>query len=225
MCAEKWAALLVHMLLLIDLTIYWNTKSSHVFSFPWTDIDECFEEPGICGLNTVCTNVPGTFFCSCPDGLFPSTGIFWIVGTSFCQSRQRRIWRFLKEKKKSNTNILYLHILQYFNPSIFSDLDDVVGKIVPRQVSPHFFFKANEGVVVEAIKRRQRQWPSVFYNFDILKTYSVPHLLDISIQWQRFNCRARLKKELFLATWMKNWRTTQMPSCPTLWVKTLTLSV
>lgn len=90
---KKWAALLVHMLLLIDQTTPWNTKSSHVFSFLLTDIDECFEQPGICGLNTVCTNVPGTFFCSCPDGLFPSTGIFWIVGTSFCQSRRRRIWR------------------------------------------------------------------------------------------------------------------------------------
>lgn len=50
------------------------------------DIDECAETPGICGKNTVCTNVPGTFFCSCPDGLYPSTGILWVVGISFCQS-------------------------------------------------------------------------------------------------------------------------------------------
>ncbi|XP_029692337.1 adhesion G protein-coupled receptor E2-like [Takifugu rubripes] len=53
---------------------------------PCTDIDECAETPGICGRNTVCTNVPGTFFCSCPDGFYPSTGILWLVGTSFCKS-------------------------------------------------------------------------------------------------------------------------------------------
>lgn len=51
-----------------------------------TDIDECSETPGICGKQTVCTNVPGTFYCSCPDGFFPSTGIVWTLGVSFCQS-------------------------------------------------------------------------------------------------------------------------------------------
>uniref|UniRef100_UPI0037E76424 adhesion G protein-coupled receptor E1-like n=1 Tax=Semicossyphus pulcher TaxID=241346 RepID=UPI0037E76424 len=55
---------------------------------PCTDIDECSETPGICGFQTVCTNVLGTFFCSCPDGFYPSTGILWTVGTSFCQSLQ-----------------------------------------------------------------------------------------------------------------------------------------
>uniref|UniRef100_H3D510 Adhesion G protein-coupled receptor E10 n=1 Tax=Tetraodon nigroviridis TaxID=99883 RepID=H3D510_TETNG len=53
---------------------------------PCTDIEECVETPGICGRNTVCTNVPGTFFCSCPDGFYPSTGIMWVVGTSFCKN-------------------------------------------------------------------------------------------------------------------------------------------
>nr|XP_033500212.1 adhesion G protein-coupled receptor E2-like isoform X2 [Epinephelus lanceolatus] len=55
---------------------------------PCTDIDECSETPGICGKQTVCTNEPGTFYCSCPDGFYPSTGILWILGVSFCQSLQ-----------------------------------------------------------------------------------------------------------------------------------------
>ncbi|XP_054614391.1 adhesion G protein-coupled receptor E2-like [Dunckerocampus dactyliophorus] len=55
---------------------------------PCTDIDECSETPGICGKGTVCTNAPGTFYCSCPDGFYPTTGIMWIVGVSFCKSLQ-----------------------------------------------------------------------------------------------------------------------------------------
>ena len=58
-----------------------------VFSH-FTDIDECSETPGICGRQTVCTNVPGTFYCSCPDGFYPSTGMVWTMGVSFCQSEQ-----------------------------------------------------------------------------------------------------------------------------------------
>ncbi|XP_051244900.1 adhesion G protein-coupled receptor E1-like [Dicentrarchus labrax] len=57
-------------------------------SNPCTDIDECSETPGICGRQTVCTNVPGTFYCSCPDGFYPSTGIVWTLGVSFCKSLQ-----------------------------------------------------------------------------------------------------------------------------------------
>uniref|UniRef100_A0A3Q1JRT6 Adhesion G protein-coupled receptor E8 n=1 Tax=Anabas testudineus TaxID=64144 RepID=A0A3Q1JRT6_ANATE len=49
--------------------------------------NECTETPGICGKNTICTNVPGTFYCSCPEGFYPSTGIVWTLGTSYCQSR------------------------------------------------------------------------------------------------------------------------------------------
>ncbi|XP_031158308.2 adhesion G protein-coupled receptor E1-like [Sander lucioperca] len=55
---------------------------------PCTDIDECSETPGICGKLTVCTNVPGKFYCSCPDGFFPSTGVVWEMGVSFCQRIQ-----------------------------------------------------------------------------------------------------------------------------------------
>ncbi|KAF3846508.1 hypothetical protein F7725_003586 [Dissostichus mawsoni] len=56
------------------------------YNNPCTDIDECSENPGICGKDTVCTNVLGTFYCSCPDGLFPSTGIVWTVGFTYCQT-------------------------------------------------------------------------------------------------------------------------------------------
>ncbi|XP_026208819.1 LOW QUALITY PROTEIN: adhesion G protein-coupled receptor E2-like [Anabas testudineus] len=55
---------------------------------PCVDIDECTETPGICGKNTICTNVPGTFYCSCPEGFYPSTGIVWTLGTSYCQNLQ-----------------------------------------------------------------------------------------------------------------------------------------
>uniref|UniRef100_A0A672YI69 Adhesion G protein-coupled receptor E8 n=1 Tax=Sphaeramia orbicularis TaxID=375764 RepID=A0A672YI69_9TELE len=50
------------------------------------NIDECSETPSICGFQTVCTNKPGTFYCSCPDGFYPSTGLQWTVGVSFCKS-------------------------------------------------------------------------------------------------------------------------------------------
>ncbi|CAM9203269.1 unnamed protein product, partial [Lampetra planeri] len=65
-----------------------NPTAIASFSNPCTDIDECSETPEICGEKTVCTNAPGTFYCSCPDGFYPSTGILWIVGISFCQSLQ-----------------------------------------------------------------------------------------------------------------------------------------
>ncbi|CAH2251167.1 Nidogen-1 [Pelobates cultripes] len=32
------------------------------------DIDECQEQPNVCGSNTICNNHPGTFRCECADG-------------------------------------------------------------------------------------------------------------------------------------------------------------
>lgn len=32
------------------------------------DIDECSEQPGLCGSNAVCNNQPGTYRCECVDG-------------------------------------------------------------------------------------------------------------------------------------------------------------
>uniref|UniRef100_A0A668VAL6 Adhesion G protein-coupled receptor E8 n=1 Tax=Oreochromis aureus TaxID=47969 RepID=A0A668VAL6_OREAU len=55
------------------------------------DIDECSETPGLCGHQTVCTNAPGTFYCSCPDGFYPSTGVIWKAGITFCKSEQSSI--------------------------------------------------------------------------------------------------------------------------------------
>ncbi|XP_056144459.1 LOW QUALITY PROTEIN: adhesion G protein-coupled receptor E1-like [Lampris incognitus] len=56
------------------------------FANPCEDVDECSETPGICGHQTVCSNSPGNFYCSCPDGFYPSTGILWETGLSFCKS-------------------------------------------------------------------------------------------------------------------------------------------
>ncbi|XP_070703561.1 adhesion G protein-coupled receptor E1-like [Pempheris klunzingeri] len=66
-----------------------NPKVIASIANPCTDIDECSETPGICGKQTVCTNAPGTFYCSCPDGFYPSTGIVWTLGVSYCKSLQQ----------------------------------------------------------------------------------------------------------------------------------------
>ncbi|XP_077590672.1 uncharacterized protein LOC144208609 [Stigmatopora nigra] len=58
------------------------------YANPCSDINECNEMPGICGYQTICTNALGTFYCSCPDSFYPSTGIIWITGVSFCKSLQ-----------------------------------------------------------------------------------------------------------------------------------------
>uniref|UniRef100_H2SWQ8 Adhesion G protein-coupled receptor E8 n=1 Tax=Takifugu rubripes TaxID=31033 RepID=H2SWQ8_TAKRU len=79
---------------------------------PCTDIDECAETPGICGRNTVCTNVPGTFFCSCPDGFYPSTGILWLVGTSFCKSKQNNPAKLLK---KAEMLLRHIYISEFLS--------------------------------------------------------------------------------------------------------------
>ena len=51
-----------------------------------TDIDECRETVDLCGTKTVCTNAAGTFYCSCSDGYFPTTGVIWELDVTFCKS-------------------------------------------------------------------------------------------------------------------------------------------
>lgn len=34
----------------------------------YTDVDECQEQPTVCGSNAVCNNQPGTFRCECLEG-------------------------------------------------------------------------------------------------------------------------------------------------------------
>lgn len=32
------------------------------------DVDECSEQPALCGSNAVCNNQPGTYRCECVEG-------------------------------------------------------------------------------------------------------------------------------------------------------------
>uniref|UniRef100_A0A3Q1ATY4 Adhesion G protein-coupled receptor E8 n=1 Tax=Amphiprion ocellaris TaxID=80972 RepID=A0A3Q1ATY4_AMPOC len=87
-----------------------------------TDIDECFETPGICGRQTICTNVPGTFYCSCPEGFFPSTGILWILGTSFCESELRMQSRYHLHSNTLMCQMIctFLHVVGHLHLVAFS---------------------------------------------------------------------------------------------------------
>lgn len=118
---------------LIILFIYSCLSYVYMSSLP-TDIDECTETPGICGKNTICTNVPGTFFCSCPEAYYPSTGIVWTVGISYCQSRLRF----------SCPLYTMCHILIIYCTSLFihqfllfssTDLQTILNDITPPEVS------------------------------------------------------------------------------------------
>ena len=48
------------------------------FSYIYTDIDECAENVGICGIGnhtTVCENLVGDFYsCKCPEGSITNNG-------------------------------------------------------------------------------------------------------------------------------------------------------
>uniref|UniRef100_A0A3P8NK62 Adhesion G protein-coupled receptor E8 n=1 Tax=Astatotilapia calliptera TaxID=8154 RepID=A0A3P8NK62_ASTCA len=68
-----------------------SRKTAPCFSLTALDIDEFSETPGLCGNQTVCTNAPGTFYCSCPDGFYPSTGVIWKAGITFCKSEQSSV--------------------------------------------------------------------------------------------------------------------------------------
>ncbi|KAJ3600873.1 hypothetical protein NHX12_031847 [Muraenolepis orangiensis] len=87
------------------------TDDATICSLEATYIDECRETKDVCGIGTVCTNVPGTFDCSCPDGYFPSTGILWILDVSFCQSLEDILDAIkppeaIAEQLKDNPNVI-----------------------------------------------------------------------------------------------------------------------
>ncbi|KAK1153879.1 adhesion G protein-coupled receptor E2-like [Acipenser oxyrinchus oxyrinchus] len=49
------------------------------------DIDECAQTPWLCGPNAQCTNTVGSYTCSCNPGLFPNTGLQWILNQTQCE--------------------------------------------------------------------------------------------------------------------------------------------
>ncbi|XP_058863912.1 adhesion G protein-coupled receptor E1-like [Acipenser ruthenus] len=48
------------------------------------DIDECNQDPLICGSNAQCTNTAGNYSCSCVTGFTPNTGATWIYNQTLC---------------------------------------------------------------------------------------------------------------------------------------------
>ncbi|XP_041091605.1 E-selectin-like [Polyodon spathula] len=61
-----------------------NCSLSYPF-FCYTDIDECAQNPWLCGPNAQCTNTVGSYTCSCNPGLFPNTGLEWILNQTRCE--------------------------------------------------------------------------------------------------------------------------------------------
>ncbi|XP_058864016.1 adhesion G protein-coupled receptor E3-like [Acipenser ruthenus] len=53
--------------------------------FCYTDIDECAQTPWLCGPNAQCTNTVRSYTCSCNPGLFPNTGLRWILNQTRCE--------------------------------------------------------------------------------------------------------------------------------------------
>ncbi|MGH0171917.1 UNVERIFIED_CONTAM: hypothetical protein FKN15_062137 [Acipenser sinensis] len=49
-----------------------------------SDIDECNQDPLICGSNAQCTNTAGNYSCSCVTGFTPNTGATWIYNQTLC---------------------------------------------------------------------------------------------------------------------------------------------
>ncbi|KAK7938977.1 hypothetical protein WMY93_002303 [Mugilogobius chulae] len=79
----------------------WGVNSLKVLMTRARLIDECVETPGICGFQTICTNYPGTFYCSCPEGFYPNTALYWIVGTTFCENVQEMLTKLNPPKGKT----------------------------------------------------------------------------------------------------------------------------
>uniref|UniRef100_A0A8C6T8G9 Uncharacterized protein n=1 Tax=Neogobius melanostomus TaxID=47308 RepID=A0A8C6T8G9_9GOBI len=66
---------------------------------------DCAENPRICGKGSQCLNVPGSFYCSCPEKFYPNTGLEWILNYTFCE------YHFLLcDTLPSISIVLYLNI-------------------------------------------------------------------------------------------------------------------
>lgn len=129
----------VYAILTVDVTYYSTIRylTCTRLCSP-TDIDECSEQLGICGKQTVCTNVPGTFYCSCTDGFFPSTGIIWTLGVSFCQSK---LWIAIDRSVYNITtfsvhalNDLHMGTFSFFSYTDWTGLQDILDEIKPPEV-------------------------------------------------------------------------------------------
>ncbi|XP_026208805.1 adhesion G protein-coupled receptor E1-like [Anabas testudineus] len=90
---------------------------------PCTDIDECSEYPGICGKQTLCNNVQGSFYCSCPDHFYPSTGVVWTLGTTYCQDLQDVVNSKVPSKGKTKARA--------FLDSLDEELQNNTGSVLP----------------------------------------------------------------------------------------------
>ncbi|XP_074525756.1 adhesion G protein-coupled receptor L2-like [Halichoeres trimaculatus] len=108
-----------------------NTSEKSSADNPCTDIDECSETPGICGRDTICTNVEGTFYCSCPDGFYPSTGVLWTVGVSFCENLQDVLDK-MKPREGQTKNRAFLDYMD-------NQLHDNEGMFLPDQTVMNCF--------------------------------------------------------------------------------------
>ncbi|XP_058394034.1 adhesion G protein-coupled receptor E1 isoform X3 [Diceros bicornis minor] len=53
--------------------------------FACTDIDECSQDPSRCGPDSVCTNAPGSYSCSCVVGFRPNPEGSWKHGNFSCE--------------------------------------------------------------------------------------------------------------------------------------------
>ncbi|XP_055366983.1 adhesion G protein-coupled receptor E2-like [Betta splendens] len=65
------------------------------------DIDECTQQPGICGAQALCDNEPGTFCCYCPSQFYPSTGVAWVLGTTVCKNLNTLVQNTVPPKGKT----------------------------------------------------------------------------------------------------------------------------
>jgi hypothetical protein len=45
-----------------------EVKKACIYQQFASDIDECSEQPSVCGSHAICNNHPGTFRCECVEG-------------------------------------------------------------------------------------------------------------------------------------------------------------